>query len=280
MNKSKGTWRWIWILVLGGFVYTGESQGEGMRLGLEKPGEFEIVRDLAGLVDDESEKRITEGVRKLLKEHATPIIVVTIESMAKHGGEGLRIETFARLLFDQWGIGHGEITDRAGEKHVWNTGILLLVSKGDRKARIELGAGWWREKNGVTKKIMDEYIIPRFKEGHFSEGIVDGVAALEEMARGKALPEVKSGPRPAWHYLVGIGLFGLMVFTVVSLIRRGSSGWAWIMWALIFGAVGAFLYSWLTSDRGDGGGFFGGGGFGGGGFGGGFSGGGGATGGW
>ncbi len=34
---------------------------------------------------------------------------VTINSMADHNGEGMRIETFARLLFDQWEIGHAEL---------------------------------------------------------------------------------------------------------------------------------------------------------------------------
>jgi uncharacterized protein len=73
---------------------------------------------------------------ELLTDKATPIIVVTIESMANHGGADMRIETFATLLFNQWQIGHESI----GEEY-WNTGILLLVSKGDRKARIELGGG-------------------------------------------------------------------------------------------------------------------------------------------
>ena len=70
-----------------------------------------------------------------MTDKAIPIIIVTIESMAKHGGAGMRIETFATLLFNQWQIGHAKLGDQD-----WNTGILLLVSKGDRKARIELGA--------------------------------------------------------------------------------------------------------------------------------------------
>ena len=70
---------------------------------------------------------------KLLTDKATPIIVVTIDSMAQHGGANMPIETFAALLFNQWQIGHAKL-----EGQDWNTGILLLVSKGDRGARIEL----------------------------------------------------------------------------------------------------------------------------------------------
>ena len=127
------------------------------------------------------------------------------------------------LLFDQWGIGHEKLGDTT-----WNTGILLLVSKGDRKARIELGAGWGREQDQLCRQIMDEYIVPKFKEGNFSGGIVLGVESLAKMAQGLKLP---TRPRPWWHYALVLGAVGLGIFTVISLVRRGSSGWAWLLWA-------------------------------------------------
>jgi uncharacterized protein len=72
-----------------------------------------------------------------------------------------------------------------------------------------------------------------------------------------------------------VGAVGLGIFTVISLIRRGSGGWAWLLWGAVFAIVGALLYQMLTSSsRGGGGGFSGGS------FGGGSSGGGGATGSW
>lgn len=234
---------------------------------IEKPGEREFVRDLAEMITPEDEQRIQEICDQLLTEKATPIIVITIDSMANHGGEDLRIETFATLLFDQWGIGHAQINGQE-----WNTGILLLVSKYDRKARIELGGGWGRREDDLCRQIMDEQIIPRFKQGEFSTGILAGVESLDRMARKLSLPTV---PRPWWHYAVGVGFVGLAIFTGVSLYRSGSSGWAWAFWAVVFTVIGAILYHMATSrSRGGGGGFSGGS------FGGGSSGGGGATGSW
>ncbi len=232
---------------------------------LERPGDREFVVDQADMIAENDEQKIKQLADKLLTDKAAPIIVVTIESMAAHGGAGLRIETFARLLFDQWGIGPAKLGDTA-----WNHGILLLVSKGDRAARIELGAGWRRDKDAAAQKIMDDLIISRFKQGDFSGGIVAGVEALDKMARDLKLP---TKPRPASHYIIGAIVVGLLVFTVVSLIRRGSSGWAWLLWGVVFAVVGAILYHMATSSRGSGG-------FGGGSFGGGFSGGGGASGSW
>lgn len=238
-----------------------------VQITLDRPGDREFVRDLANMLDAESKEHIRAVCDRLLTDKATPIIVVTIESMAKHGGEGMRIETFATLLFDQWQIGHAALG-----KDVWNTGILLLISKNDRKARIELGAGWGRREDALCQQIMDEQIVARFKQGQFAAGIVAGVDSLDKMARKLELPTV---PRPAWHYLAMVGFIGLAIFTIVSLARRGASGWAWAFWAVVFAVIGTILYQMLTQRSSNSGG-----GFRGGSFGGGFSGGGGATGSW
>jgi uncharacterized protein len=242
------------------------SSSTAVEIDLDPPGDREFVRDFAGLLDSGAKERIQTLCDRLLTDKATPIVVITIESMAKHGGEDMRIETFATLLFDQWGIGHATLG-----REEWNTGILLLVSRDDRKARIELGGGWGRREDALCREIMDEHIIFHFKQGRFSEGIVAGVEALDKMARKLELP---TRPRPWWQYALVVGFVGLVVFTIVSFVRKGSSGWAWIFWGVVFAIVGAILYQMITS-RGDGGG-----GFSGGSFGGGSSGGGGATGSW
>lgn len=242
------------------------SSVHALELTLEPPGDREFVRDLAGMIDEPTKKQIQEICDKLLTDKATPIIVVTIDSMAKYGGADMRIETFATILFNQWQIGHAKLNDQD-----WNTGILLLVSKDDRKARIELGAGWGREDDAKCREIMDDYIIPHFKQGQFSQGILAGVEALDKMARKLEMP---AKPQSAWSYVIIAVVIGLAIFTIVSLIRRGSSGWAWLFWGVIFAVIGTILYQMLTNRGGGGGGFSGGS------FGGGFSGGGGATGSW
>jgi uncharacterized protein len=97
------------------------------------------------------------------------------------------------------------------------------------------------------------------------------VEGLDKMARELELP---TRPRPASHYIIGGVFFGLLVFTVVSLIRRGAGGWAWLFWGVVFSVIGAVLYHMATNRSSGGGGYSGGS------FGGGFSGGGGASGSW
>lgn len=262
-SRSPRSWLLAASLLASAAILGAAAPLEAGQIEIPRPGEHEFVLDLAGLLKPADAEKIRTDCAKLLKEKATPIVVVTIESMAAHGGEGLRIETFATLLFDQWGVGHAELGGRS-----WNTGILLLVSKGDRKARIELGAGWGRRQDAQCRQIMAQRIVPAFKRGQDARGIVQGVEALDAMARGLSLPRA---PRPWWHWaLVVLGVV-LAVWTGISLYRSGHRGWAWIFWAVVL-AAGAFLLFRLLTRRG--------GGFSGGSFGGGFSGGGGASGSW
>ena len=239
----------------------------------KRPGPREFVVDKASLLDAATKQKLKAICDKLLTEKAAPLIVVTIPSMASCGASGWRIESFAQVLFDQWGIGHKEIRGQP-----WNRGILLLISKGDRKARIQLGAGWGRREDGLCQQIMNTRIVPFFKKGDFGKGVLAGVEALDKMARKLKLPPAPKGAGggkgrgiPTWLLLLG---GALLVFTIVSLARRGTGGWAWLLWAALFGILGYILYNALSSRGGSGGGFSGGS------FGGGFSGGGGATGSW
>ncbi len=248
-----------------------------------RPGQREFIADRADLIAPADEEKIRTLCDSLLTDKATPIIVVTIESMAQYGGEAMRIETFAMLLFNEWGIGHAELKGQS-----WNTGILLLVSKADRKARIELGAYWRHEQDVLAQQIMNEQLIPRFKRGDFSGGIVAGVESLDRMARGLTVPgpQRSSGravrtsdvPTPWWQYgLVVVVVIGA-VLAAISFARNGSNGWAWIGGAALLGGLGYLLYHLhenASRDNDD----WGGGGFTGGSFGGSFSGGGGFSGG-
>ena len=167
-----------------GFCLTAPAQ----TIPLSPPGDRAFISDLAELISPDAEAEIVATADKLLSENAIPIVVVTISSMANFGFPDWRIETFARTLFDQWGVGYQQVNG-----HDWNRGILLLVSRDDRKARIELGADWGRDSDGIASQIMEEKIIPEFKAGDFSGGILAGVTALDLMARGIPVPDLGTG---------------------------------------------------------------------------------------
>jgi uncharacterized protein len=279
----------------------------GSTIALDPPSGGSFVLDRADLLSRQEEQAIDRECAALLDERAVALVVVTVGSMADHWPHGtIRIETFAQLLFDQWGVGSAELDGRA-----WNNGILLLVSRDDRKARIQLGGGWGAEYDERSRRIMDEEIIPEFKRGRHGAGIVLGVAALDAMARtGQPLPraverETQGTAAPSRGVSPGLprampaapllGCFGMLVVILIVggvLSRLGGgrrSGMGWGLGGFLGGLLLGNVMSRRTRTFGGGsrgfGGFGGGGsrrgGFGGGGSrGGGFSRGGGATGSW
>tara|TARA_B100000700_G_scaffold16652_3_gene16488 strand:- start:913 stop:1866 length:954 start_codon:yes stop_codon:yes gene_type:complete len=154
-------------------------------------GEGFFIHDYVGIVEPESNPvtQITKFQNIAFNDHSTPIIVVIIPRMASYGYESTTIEPFAREWFNQWEIGTSETDGH-------NRGILLLVSMGDRKARIELGKDWGRRFDYHCQDIMDYIIIPHFKNGDFVGGITAGVEHLGKMAETGPLGEAIAIPAP------------------------------------------------------------------------------------
>jgi uncharacterized protein len=216
----------------------------------EKPPDEHFYVDQAGMLSASAGEQIDTIAKKLLSEQQVPLFVVTISSLASVDAGDQTIERYARALFDHWGIGSEER----------NYGILLLVAKGDRKARIELGASWGTRHDVEAQEVMSTLIIPPFKRGDFGEGIVAGVRGLDALARGLALPKP---PRPWWLLPAIIGFVLLSIGVVFSLFKSGHSGWGWA----VIAALGVLLFFLLrvaakgaSSSSGFGGGSSGGGG--------------------
>lgn len=220
----------------------------------ERPDNANFYIDKAGIINAEAATEINLLASKLLQDEQVALFVVTINSLADYDAAGYSIEGYAADLFDKWGIG---FEDR-------NYGMLFLVSKGDRKARIELGADWDRSYDRTAKEIMDSLIIPAFKKDDYSGGVASGVKGLDAMARGLSLPK----PEAPWWFLPAI-IVSVILFIalIINLFKTGRSGWAWALIALL----GLIIFAILRSSNSGGSS---------GGFGGGFSGGGGASGSW
>ena len=254
-----------------------------------KPGQ--LVQDYAGIISDEDNKAIREIQFKTFEQFDTPIVVVTISSKAEFKAEGEGIERVAHELFDRWQIGK-----RIEDGKLINQGILLLVSVGDRKARIELGADWGHRWDNRCDEIMQRSIVKRFKKGDYSGGILEGVKKLAAMAESdpKSSPSLslfenmdeplnQVSPIPKlWAYLgIGIGILVMLLALAVPewgtpLLITGLAIIALVIFLkVILWAIAIFI-ALLTKGDSSGSGWSGGGGFSSGGF----SGGGGATGSW
>ena len=148
----------------------------------ETPAPSQLIQDYARIINEENKAAIRKIQFEAYEQFDTPIVVVTISSKAEFNASGKGIERVAHDLFDFWQIGKRDKND-----NLINQGILLLVSVGDRKARIELGGDWGRAWDDHCDDIMQRSIVKRFKSGDYSGGILAGVEKLAEM--GKAGPD-------------------------------------------------------------------------------------------
>ena len=242
-------------MLVGAALYMGLSQANAQLTFPDKPPREHFFVDEASMIEAPERAEIDKIAAALLRDEKVPLIVVTLPSLLDYNAGGFSIQQYAQALFDHWGIG--------SERR--NYGMLLLVSRGDRQARIELGREWAGQYDMQAEQIMDQLIVPEFKRGNFSKGILSGAQGLDAMGRGLGLPKPKT---PWWAPVILFGGLILIVCVIVSLFKRGRKGWGWALIA----ALGVALFFMLRAAAKSGGS--------GGGFGGGFSGGGGATGSW
>lgn len=222
----------------------------------EPPPENTFFLDAANLLSRAEEQELNTVAFALMYDEKVPMIFVTVPSLAAYGSAEFGIEHYAGALFDHWGIG----------SQARNYGILVLVAKADRRARIEFGAAYRNRHNQDAEYIMQNLMIPAFKRGAFGSGLIEAAYGLDNLARGLELPKAEM-PLFLVAPLVLIALVALGLL-IQNLFKTGRTGWAWVVLAFI-GIALFFILRTLLSGRGGGGAF-----------GGGSSGGGGASGGW
>lgn len=248
------------------------------------------VNDYADMISSSAEAAMVQKLEQLEASDSTQVAVLTVPSL-----EGEDLEGFSIRVADAWKIGTAEN----------DNGAILLVARDDRAVRIEVGYGLEGVlSDAITNRIINDIIVPRFKQGDFFGGIDASVEQMIKLIDGEALPAPAGRAGDASFDLGGMAPVLLMIAVVAGGVLRAVLGrlpgaavtagiLGLIIWFLsgviliaLLGAVIGFVVTLLGggsflrggmggSHRGGGfGGGFGGGGFrggGGGGFGGGGS---------
>ncbi len=209
---------------------------------LEVPHLTGRVNDLADLIPPDAEVRINAELEKLEQEKGSQVAVLTIPSL-----EGDSLEDFSLRVVETWGLGRGQADD----------GVLLLVSRDDRKMRLEIGYGLEGAiPDAYARRVLDDVLRPRFRGGDFGGGIEEGVRVVAGLVRGEdSLPPPEaggSGPRqlsgPAAALVLGL-LFLVTVgtFSVFAVLARGFASWflAFFLTPFWFLFPQAALGSWV-----------------------------------
>lgn len=136
------------------------------------PTSGHALYDYAGVVEAADAARIEALAADARGASQAPIVVVTIREAFTFQGGG--VDELAHTWFDAWHIG---TLHQDGA----NKGILVLVAVDDRRARIELGADWGHGWDEAAAGIMQKDIVPNFRDGHGSAGLVAATESLRDM---------------------------------------------------------------------------------------------------
>jgi uncharacterized protein len=263
------------------------------------------VTDETGTLDQQEARTLETKLQNLEETKGSQIIILLIPSTYPE-----EIEQFGIRVADTLKIGREGIDD----------GVILIIAKDDRKVRIEVGYGLEGAiPDAYAKRIIEQIIIPDFRDGQYYSGIIHGVDALISLIDGEELPlpSARGGGEMADQQMPVFFIFILIMIVILPVLKaifgqkmktKGARVitflvafvLGWLIINFVLGLVMAFFLTFFMSlpSRGPGGGsrggyigpfggFGGGGSFGGSGFGGGFGGGmgggfggGGASGGW
>ena len=141
------------------------------RYSLPKP--ISWTNDYENLYSQEEQTKLDSIISKFEYETTVEIGIVTIDTLKTSSED---FEDLSLHIAQTWGIGKKEK----------DNGILIAISKGHRRIRIQNG-------NGIEKIITDEetseiiqnYFIPEFKKGEYFNGTLKGLQELISLLKSK-----------------------------------------------------------------------------------------------
>jgi uncharacterized protein len=182
---------------------------------LEFPTLSGRVVDEANILDPATRAALTDKLAALEAKTTDQLVVVTLKSL-----QGTSIEDFGVELGRRWRIGQKDK----------NNGVVLIVAPNERKVRIEVGYGLEGTlTDAVSRLIIENAIIPRFRANDFPGGINRGVDDIISVLTGDAAEwQQRAAKRPEatiqWGSLLVVLLvifvFGLVFLTLVGAIPR------------------------------------------------------------
>ncbi len=142
------------------------------------------VMDEAHLLNESEREDLSELAYEIFAHSGPQITILTLNNL-----QGFPIEEFSIRVAEKWQLG--------SEKK--DNGLLILISKDERKIRIEVGNGIEGEITDFdANKYIQHIITPAFKKGLFHQGlriVMEDVAKRFEITLSQKSKIVRRAPR-------------------------------------------------------------------------------------
>lgn len=234
----------------------------------DKPVPARLVNDFAGILSSNNKKQLENTLEQFARETSTQIVIVIVDDL-----DGYDPGDYAFQLGEKWGVG------QKGKDN--GITILLKPKEGNSSGQVFIATGYGLEgvlpDAVVNGTVIDEEMIPYFKENNYYKGLAAGVKVIMDITRGEYTADQyqQSYAKQKDGVVPGIFFFILM-FVIISALRGrrnrfyspGKSLPFWIAMGMMSGRNSHHGSFGNFSSGGGGFGGFGGGSFGGGGAGG------------
>jgi uncharacterized protein len=129
-----------------------------------RPQPFTFVTDQAKLLAPADAQKLDAGLRRYADQNGTQVVVVTVPSLG-----GRTVADYARALGNEWGVG------QRGK----NNGVVVLLSGQEHQVSIQAGEGLQSAITpAVTSRIINQQMLPSFKQGNYFAGLRSGLNTL------------------------------------------------------------------------------------------------------
>jgi len=168
------------------------------------------VTDLTQTLSPEEQSQLDAKLMAFEQQKGSQIAVLIVPTTQPEA-----IEQYSIRVVDVWKLGRKKVDD----------GVLILVAKNDRKMRIEVGYGLEGAIPDLNaKRVIDEIMKPKFKQGDFFGGMNAAADAIIGMVSGEALPvptnasysDNNSSPAP-----IAIIFFAIVIGAILRLMLGG-----------------------------------------------------------
>jgi uncharacterized protein len=213
------------------------------------------VVDLTNTLSPSQRSQIEQKIRTFYERKGAQVQVLLVPTTQPEA-----IEQFSIRVVEAWKLGRRGTDD----------GVLLLIAKDDRAVRIEVAYGLEGALPDVLAgRIVEQVIVPRFRNGQFYEGINEAVDRIIAVIDGEPLPEPERRARAPSDQGIGSALPVLLMVMIFggNVLRRmlGGVGGAataaglagflvWLLTSVLLISIGAAIIAFLVVLLGGGGG--------------------------
>lgn len=158
-----------------------------------------------GILSSGAVYRIDTTLFALKESGKAQVAVIAVNSI----GTADPHDFLVTLMHDKWGVGGSGSDD--------GLGIILVIDQG----AIEIATGYGLEgdlPDATVKRVINNYMLPAFRQGNWDKGMLDGVTAISAILNGRPPEDIGGGAGNSFPLILIALFFGIPIVVVIFVL--------------------------------------------------------------